>query len=416
MPYSGIEPGSTLERKMESCVAQVLADHKGDKGFKKSNAVAICRSKLEGALVLEPVTAEELCEYGNHALFAKTAPGALLRFKNAHLCSAGENKNRDWIDEAGIEELAATMSFRAIDDEHDPVKVTGFFVNPRGEDDSTKLITDGIFFADRFPEIVAQVQSGAKKLSIEAGAQRAVCSVCGGEYTSVRDYCDHLKDKVAHGAVRKLYGLKAKGGATVFHPAWDTSFDANGFVMIASQVEFEPKEDEVLSFWAKLESKLDAYLQKLKPVLITEELENDQTKGGATMSEVNVAELNLEELGLVQASELETQKVDLEAQLAEKDVAIEKLNIGFARVLEMGLTASDIEIMANLSEDAYALFQKQRLESSEEEAEEETTVQAGEEATQETQTQTTVLEGADTVTTVPLTWETAGPILKLKEV
>ena len=131
------------------------------------------------------------------------------------------------------------------------------------------------------------------------------------------------------------------------------------------------------------------------------------------MSEVNVAELNLEELGLVQASELETLRVDLEAQLAEKDVAIEKLNIGFARVLEMGLTASDIEIMANLSEDAYVLFQKQR----EEKPKEEVKIEAKEEKKAEDEPKKdTVLESVEIKADAPLTWETAGPILKLKEV
>ena len=214
----------------------------------------------KGGLVLEPITADEISQYSNHALFANIEPGSLLRFKNAVLCTIGENKNRDWIDETGLEELVATMSFRAIDDEHKESKVIGFFVNPRAEDNSTRLVTDGILYADRFPEIAAQVQSGEKKLSVEAVARKAVCSVCGGEFTSPKGYCEHLMDRPKYNALRKLYGLKAKGGATVFFPAWDTSFDENNFVMIASEIDCGCRQGEVL----EASTKEPGWIQELK--------------------------------------------------------------------------------------------------------------------------------------------------------
>lgn len=131
------------------------------------------------------------------------------------------------------------------------------------------------------------------------------------------------------------------------------------------------------------------------------------------MSGINVDELNLEELGLVQASELETLKTDLEAKLAEKDTAIGKLKVGLARVLELGLGAGQLDILADMSEDAYQLLKSQQ-KPKEEVKKEETEVRASEETTQTTQT--VVLEGGETVTTVPLTWETAKSVLKVKEV
>ncbi len=412
MPYPGMD--ERLTEKMDSCVGQVMAKHKGDKGFTRSNAVAICRSRLEGALALEPVTADELSQYGNHALFANTEPGSLLRFKNAVLCTIGINKNNDSIDEQGVRELAETMPFRAIDDEHNETKVIGFFVNPRGEDNDTRLVTDGIVYADRFAEIVAQVQSGVKKLSVEASAQKAVCSVCNGEFTSSVDYCKHLKDKTA---VRKLYGLKAKGGATVFHPAWDTSFDANGFVMIASQVEFEKPKSETPTWATNLIAKVEGFLERLKPVMeigtTISAVEEPKIEGGATMSEVNVDELDLEELGLVRASVMETLKVDLEAKLADKDADAEKIKIGFDRVLELGMEADQLEIMANLSEDAYELFKKQQKEEPKEEPK--IKIKAKEEEPKK-DPKKIVLEGDEIKPDVPLTWETAGLVLKLKEV
>ena len=408
-PYPGVPSEKT--EAMEKCVASVLAKHSGDKGFKKENAVAICHSQIMGALALEPVTADDIAEYSNHALFAQVKPGSLLKFKNAVLCTTGENKNSDWIDAAGIKELAETMSFRAIDDEHDPVKIIGFFVNPRVEDN--RLVTDGIVYNDRFPKIVAQIQSGVKKLSVEADAQRAECSICYGPFASRREYCEHLRETpYKDGAIRKLFGLTAKGGATVFHPAWDTSFDANGFVMIASQVEFEKPKSETPKWATNLIAKVESFLERLKPVMeigtTISAVEEPKIEGGATMGEINVDELDLEELGLVRASVMETLKVDLEAKLADKDADAEKIKIGFDRVLELGMEADQLEIMANLSEAAYELFKKQQKEKPKVEIE-------AKEEKPDPKKETIVLEGGEG-DPVPLTWETAGSVLKLKEV
>lgn len=298
-PFPGIKEGSDMEKNLDSCIESIMKEHKGEEDFGKSNAVAICRESLKAdgdanGIALETVSAEQLSEYGNHALFANIEPGSLLRFKNAHLCSTGENRNRDWVDEVGVKELADTMHFRAIDDEHDPQKVIGFFVNPRTEDNSTKLMTDGVIYADRFPTIAAQVQNGTKKLSVEAMAQKAVCSVCNGEFGVVGEYCEHLKNKPKYNAARKLYGLKARGGATVFHPAWETSFDKNGFVMIASDLDCGCADKKVVEVSVKEPTwiqDLKAWVEKrLAPVLEAE----DKKKWS---KEVDLKEGSLESLG-----------------------------------------------------------------------------------------------------------------------
>lgn len=125
------------------------------------------------------------------------------------------------------------------------------------------------------------------------------------------------------------------------------------------------------------------------------------------MSEVKVDELNLVELGLVQASELETLKTDLEAKLADKDTEIQKLKTGFARVQEMNLQADQLEILADMSEDAYQLLKSQQKPK------EEVKLEAKEE--EPPKKETTVLEGGEKNTTVPLTWETVPQVLKLKK-
>ena len=390
-PFPGIKEGSDMEKKLDSCIEAVMKQHEGEEDFGKSNAVAICRESLKASdeshgVVLEPITARELAQYGDHALFANIEPGTLLRFKNAHLCSAGENRNRDWIDKAGVKELADTMHFRAIDDEHDPQKVIGFFVNPRAEDNSTRLITDGIIYADRFSKIAAQVQNGSKKLSVEAGAQKAVCSVCAEEFTAVRDYCEHLKDKPRYGAVRKLYGLKAKGGATVFHPAYDTSFDENGFVMIASELDCGCEQKEVVEEETKEPTGV-AYLKawvekKLTPVMeanvdnpeeyLEEETVAEKEKVDAKDKDMKDEESKEEEVDAKEEKgtkekekELKNLKAEVETLKTENEelkAKVIEVQAGFERAIELSMGADQAPILGGLEEDEYALFKRQRDE------------------------------------------------------
>ncbi len=138
---------------------------------------------------------------------------------------------------------------------------------------------------------------------------------------------------------------------------------------------------------------------------------DNKTKGGVKMSEINVDEPNLEELGLVQASDLEALKVDLEARLAEKDTDAEKLKIGFARVLEMGYEVGQLEILAEMSEDAYQLLKAQQKPK------EEVVIEGAEEEPAEGdmpgRLQGAVLEAGDDSADTPLTWNTYSGILKL---
>ena len=129
------------------------------------------------------------------------------------------------------------------------------------------------------------------------------------------------------------------------------------------------------------------------------------------MSEINVDELNLEELGLVQASDLEALKVDLEAKLAEKDAEAEKFKAGFARVLEMGMEVGQLEILADMSEDAYQLLKSQRKPK--EEVKVEAAEETPEEETPPGELQGAVLEAGDTTEATPLTWNAYSGILKL---
>lgn len=159
--------------------------------------------------------------------------GKLLHFRDAVLARVETNKNGDELDDTALQEIAATLPLMAIDEEHDPQKVVGVFIRARVMDG--RMPTEGYLFADRFPEIAADVQSGKKQLSVEANADFATCSICAKEFTAEDDYCLHLKGRPGNGAKRKLRGMRATGGAVVKRPAGtDTKFDPSQMMVLAS--------------------------------------------------------------------------------------------------------------------------------------------------------------------------------------
>ena len=169
--------------------------------------------------------------------------GDLLAFHNAVLARAEVNKNGDEIDDECLDELAATIRFTPVDHEHIERKVVGFFLDGHVEDHA--LVTSGVLFAKRFPEETQAVIDGRAKLSVEAEVDTARCSVCGGTFKKRKQYCAHLQDQRATGAVRKLSGLKCVGGGVTAKPAGTgTEFDTgpDGLHFIAS----EDEEREVL--------------------------------------------------------------------------------------------------------------------------------------------------------------------------
>lgn len=271
MPYSGIEPGSELEKKIERCSEDVMAQHAGDPDFTLSNAIAICRAAIEGknstqgGLNLEPVTHEDLVRWGN--VLHGSNLDEVLKFTGAVLCRAEVNTNNDGITRQGVYEIASSIPLKAIDEEHRQEAVVGTFFNGYVSDDGMAALTDGIIYARRFQKVAQGLRDGTKKLSVEAVAEKAVCSVCQGVYSSPRDYCDHLRHG---GAVRWLYGLTATGGAVTDNPAGtDTVFDTqNGLVMIASQMQFEQEP------WLDLKDASDRqFLRDLNQLLMKQGLQ-----------------------------------------------------------------------------------------------------------------------------------------------
>lgn len=165
-----------------------------------------------------------------------STPARLLRFRKAVLARAEVNKNNDAVDDTGINELAASLPLCPVDVEHDRSKVVGMYL--AAENARSALSTSGLIHADRFPDIVQGLASGQLQFSVDATANEAECSMCHQVFASMRDYCDHLKNRLSgSGAVRILRGLKAVGGSVVKRPAGtDTKADPSQMEFIANVV------------------------------------------------------------------------------------------------------------------------------------------------------------------------------------
>jgi len=170
------------------------------------------------------------------------AQGELLKFSGAVLARAERNLNGDGVGLDGLHELAATLPLMALDDEHIEDRVIGYFT--AAEVQGNALLTDGVLFARRFPDVARDVQSGKKHLSIEAIAELAMCSECKKVFTTPQEYCDHVLNRAYLGSTRWLAKLKALGGGVTAVPAGsDTAFDQNRLTMIASLQPILPDEE-----------------------------------------------------------------------------------------------------------------------------------------------------------------------------
>lgn len=224
---------------VEDCVSKKMADPKfkpQEGKTKKESAWAVCQTiykeRVKASLIiLEPVTEQTTF------VVAAEDGGEVLRFRNAVFVVAETNRNRDTILEEELQNLASTLPGRPIDYDHQWQECVGVFTEASVEkidDDTWGLRVGGLIWADRFPDVAKDVREGRLKLSIEADAETAECSICSNIYARAKDYCEHLLDKVKHNAHRILHGLKAVGGGLTHNPAGtDTSFDMANVCFVA---------------------------------------------------------------------------------------------------------------------------------------------------------------------------------------
>jgi len=195
-----------------------------------------------------------------------------LRFKRAVLARAEVNGNNDSVTERELKEVAATMVGTAIDLEHADTDNYGVFTGAVVEPDSDfnnipTLFVDGYLWRHRLeargihPEDL-EGPNAKYKLSIEADATEAECSVCGKTFSNSKDYCKHIDGmahKLRYGATRILRGLRAMGGALTRKPAGtEAGFARSTIYMVASHM----MDDEEMDYECS-ESEFYAYLGEM---------------------------------------------------------------------------------------------------------------------------------------------------------
>lgn len=372
MPWNGL-PEDQWD-KMDRCVEKVMSD-----GQDKETAIAICMKSLKGedvtasaieldtsstaawtytnGSVTAPGTGTYTVTIGaapvdqgasvdaefhavdedtyNQALEmfgeARIPPmGEVIAFKNSRLAKAERNANGDLLSSTNLAELASTLAFQPVMSSHGKTsRVVGFYTGGtvQRQLDGEYLMADGLLWLGREPGLVASVLARRIRQSIEAVSERVECSTCGRTYSNNMDYCEHLRpllagQKLGEGHSRKHYNMRCRGGALVTNPAGtNAGFNDSMFIVMASELEKEPDEDED-----------EVNMEKVQ------ELEAQITELQASAEAAQVAH----------ASEIEKLKAEVEAAVAQAEKAQADSNTTIARVLELaeaGMAKADIEAL-----------------------------------------------------------------------
>lgn len=375
----------------------------------EANAADFPTEEISDEMVFEQVNGRPLT-----ISVEATENGDLLRFRNAILAQAETNKNNDTISPENINELAATLAGRAIDISHDEFSNAGIITAARSilYKGNPAVAIDGIGWRDRYPTEWDGVRAGTHHLSVEADAEKAVCSICKGEFEGPKDYCTHLKGRRLSGAKRGFIGLTGKGAGITPDPAGtDTHFDRDQIFVVAHQeVDLDAAQesptgesDQSLIENPKLESSTDAEIVEtvqetqmdkcprcnadveadvktcpschkgMEASVIAAELKasEDQVAANATEIEAKKKELadamaELETLKPLQAKVdeteaakvlAETDKQAAETKLAEKTAELEAaqatLQASQTKLAEIKATQREAEIKPLLTEDAW---------------------------------------------------------------
>jgi hypothetical protein len=166
----------------------------------------------------------------------------ILMARHVNLAKVEANSNNDRISDKNLDELVATLALKPLDIEHKLGSMIGFIPEVRRVGDHANI--DMLIYTKHTPEDVqAGLLNGEYSVSVEAGAEAAVCSVCTKRFTTQDDYCSHINTvsaKKKHAAYRDFDGLYGTGGAVVKHPAAsDSQIASNAVSFLASQEPLE---------------------------------------------------------------------------------------------------------------------------------------------------------------------------------
>jgi hypothetical protein len=261
------------------------------------------------------------------------SPRRILKFDGAVLARKESNKNHDAISADNLLELAATLPLNWIDIGHDTHRRVGFYISAESKDDA--LVTGGIIWTDDDPAIPQKLASGELQFSIEADADIAKCSVCGKEFKSEKQYCEHLaplENRLRYNAVRQLFGMKATGGALVTRPAGtDTRADPNLLHMIAMALDRTTvaPPPQVITFLSEMEYRLFKATAKTLDTQDRKDLEDSQfaliqKRDGKTVRRFPINDCNHARNALARLGQAKDLSDDERAQVKRKAEA--KLN------------------------------------------------------------------------------------------
>lgn len=241
------------------------------------------------------------------------AGGELLVFEGAILCRAEVNANMDGIAPEGIGELARTLPFMPLTHEHDNVAVGVFLKAERTTDDA--LSTSGVVWRERFNKVAQGIEAGNLQLSVEAWSERAMCGMCGGEFVSPSEYCDHLAN---HRAVRWHKGLHALGGGVTDNPAGTSTGFANANLVIAHKQQQVP---QTLTASVTLPKEEEMSKETEVNTVAMEDHNKVVAEAAGLREEIVTLEARIAEL----ESEAAAAKAAHEAELARQKVLAERL-------------------------------------------------------------------------------------------
>lgn len=289
--------------------------------------------------------------------------GDLLVFRGAKLVRQEVNANNDDIPATELDNLARTIGGRAVDVEHDQARNCGAFTAGRVDTDEIGpvLLVDGFIWADRYPVEAQGVMAGSHRLSVEASAETAQCSVCKQTFSASDGYCEHLLARKKFGAKRTVGGLKAKGGAVTRTPAGrQTTFNRQQLYLVASHAEQENIMVKCPHCQADVEAS-DTCAQCAKaisPTLLAQQLNELTEKLNTATTELNTAKTELT-ASQARVTELEAAKTEAETAKADAETKLVKAQEDYRQHV-LGLNAADWgakkAAIMSMTAEAFALF------------------------------------------------------------
>jgi len=319
-----------MPKEVDDCVKKRLADPDfyPDDEERESIAWAVCTKQVKGVAMSKTRFHGiniDLCDVqGKKIKLTASEDGSILMFGNAILCHAEVNGNGDQILTEEIPNLVSTLSGKPIDLDHAPLDIHGVFTEVREvvNNGLAAVSVDGLIWADRFETSARDIREGRMMLSVEADADSVSCSICSEKFFGSTEYCEHLINRRATGAVRIFHNLKGAGGALTYRPAdMKAKFDTASIRMVASHQEADLMEVQRMEELKKKLKELEAQLLSAGEDGKAKDAEIAKLKADVEQLESQIKESKVTGETLTASKDgLETQVTDLTAKLkSEQD-------------------------------------------------------------------------------------------------